>query len=151
GDRRPLQAQERHRLLRPHPPGAPPHDRRDRAPLGEVADVPAAGAGLGAEEGADPVGSRRARQGARLPARDAARDRSGAAHRRAGGRPMNTNHSTAWRRAVLALASAITLSGCLTPSSSSSVDDPGEYGPPGPDEHVVHVSARRFAYEPSTI
>ena len=33
---------ERDRVLRPHPPGAPPHDRAHRAPLGEVADVSAA-------------------------------------------------------------------------------------------------------------
>ena len=35
-------------VLRPHPPGASPHDGPHRAPRGEVADLPAAGAGLAA-------------------------------------------------------------------------------------------------------
>ena len=54
----------RDRLLRAHPPGAPPQDWPHRAPLGDVADVPAARARLGPEEGAGPVGRRSSRTAA---------------------------------------------------------------------------------------
>jgi hypothetical protein len=52
-----------HRLLRPHPPGAPPDDGAHRAPLGEVADLPAAGARLAAQPHAVALGRERAVQG----------------------------------------------------------------------------------------
>ena len=58
GDRAADAVRERDRVLRPHPPGAPPHDRPHRAPLGEVADLPAAGARLAAQARAAAVGSR---------------------------------------------------------------------------------------------
>ncbi len=62
---------------------------------------------------------------------------------------MKTKNPDLWIRRASALAAAFALSGCLTPSSR--VGDEDEYGPPGPAEHVVHVSAHRFAYEPATI
>ena len=43
GDRRAPAPQERDRLLRPHPPGAPPPDRAHRPPRRPLAGVPAAG------------------------------------------------------------------------------------------------------------
>jgi len=63
---------------------------------------------------------------------------------------MKALKPTPWRRAALALATAFALSGCLTPSSGGH-DDDDEYGPPPPAEHVVHVTAHRFAYEPAEI
>ena len=89
GDRSPAALPQRHRVLRSHPPGAPPPDRAHRAPRGALADLPAAGAGRGAQEGAAAVGSGRARQGARLPAdrRGVAREQGAEADRaRARGR-----------------------------------------------------------------
>ncbi len=59
--------QKRHRVLRPHPPGASSHDRPHRAPCGARADVPAAGGGQGADPRADSVGSGAAVQGAWIP------------------------------------------------------------------------------------
>ena len=62
---------------------------------------------------------------------------------------MKTRNPDLWIRRASAPAAAFALSGCLTPSSR--VGDEDEYGPPGPAEHVVHVSAYRFAYEPASI
>ena len=56
-----------HGVLRAHPPGEPPDDRAHRAPLGEVAHVPAARAGKRPQAGAGPVGSAAPRPRARLP------------------------------------------------------------------------------------
>ena len=57
-------APQRHRLLRPHPPGKSPHDRPHRAPRRQVADLPAAGAGLAAEAATPLPGTRRSPTGA---------------------------------------------------------------------------------------
>ena len=54
----------RDRLLRAHPPGAPPQDGPHRAPLGHVIDVPAPGARLGPEEGARSPGTTSSRTAA---------------------------------------------------------------------------------------
>ena len=62
GDRAPHAAPQRHGVLRPHPPGASLQDRAHRAPLGEIAHLPAARAGLGAQARAARLGS-----GAALP------------------------------------------------------------------------------------
>ena len=63
---------------------------------------------------------------------------------------MKTRNLDLWIRRASALAAAFALSGCLTPSSGGH-DDDDEYGPPPPAEHVVHVTAHRFAYEPAEI
>ncbi len=75
---------QRDRVLRPHPPGAPPHDRGHRPPRGQVADLPAAGAGLRAQARPGALGS-----GQTLPGPGPAR--SGRAHlaRRPRGRPAD--------------------------------------------------------------
>jgi cytochrome c oxidase subunit 2 len=63
---------------------------------------------------------------------------------------MKTKNPDLWIRTASALAAAFALSGCLTPSSGGH-DDDDEYGSPPPVEHVVHVTAHRFAYEPAEI
>jgi hypothetical protein len=45
GDRSADAVHQRRGVLRPHPPGEPPHDRPHRPSCGEVADLPAAGPG----------------------------------------------------------------------------------------------------------
>ena len=49
GDRAPDALPERRGVLRPHPPGAPPHDGPHRPSCGQVADLPAARARLAAQ------------------------------------------------------------------------------------------------------
>src|SRR5258708_6493674 len=53
-------AQECNRVLRPHPPGEPPHDGTHSPSLGKVFDVSVAGARLGAKESARTLGCERA-------------------------------------------------------------------------------------------
>src|SRR5471032_1342581 len=50
---------ERHRVLRPYPPGEPPHERPHRASRCQVADLPAAGAGFAGQAHAAGVGDRK--------------------------------------------------------------------------------------------
>ncbi len=57
GGRRVAAVPERDRVLRPHPPRAPPQDRAHRAPRGEGGDVPAVAGGHRAAEDAAAVGS----------------------------------------------------------------------------------------------
>jgi cytochrome c oxidase subunit 2 len=58
-----------------------------------------------------------------------------------------------WRRGALAFAVIALVSCGLTPSRGDpdGDDDDAEYASAKPAEHVVHVTARRFEYEPSTI
>src|SRR5262249_20230229 len=69
----PIAAPERDGVLRPHPSGAPRADGQHRSPRGALARVPVARSGLGAEEGAVALGSKRRRSRSRLWQRAGAR------------------------------------------------------------------------------
>lgn len=58
GDRAPDAVCERHGVLWPHPPGAPPDDAAHRASRGEVADVPVTGGRIAAAAQSVAVGPR---------------------------------------------------------------------------------------------
>src|SRR5262249_32992624 len=130
GHRPPRPLEARYGVLRPHPPGAPPRDRRHRAPRGEVAHLPAAAADVVAEEGARGLGSGPSAARPRLSRgrRDGRRARAGADRGLDGGRKVKTF------AALLFLALA-------APAPA----------PAAEAERVVSISAKRFEFTPSTI
>jgi heme/copper-type cytochrome/quinol oxidase subunit 2 len=137
-----LQQHPRHRFLRKHSPGKPPHDGRHRAPCGEVARFSAARSRLGSEARAAAVGSSPplSRPGLRQHFVGQERDvcaTDGAWRRRSQG-------VSCWRwRAARVWLLGLSLLACKA--------RPVATAPARSGVGVIQVKARRFSYEPNTI
>src|SRR5207244_11845588 len=131
-DRSAAALEERHRFLRPHPPGAPLHDRADCPPRGEVAHLPAAAAGFAAEARAGALGRRSSWPRPRLPRRRRCRRRALlAADRTLNGRPGRAGCGEGRLMVSLLLAAAI-----LVPNDGA---------------QVIQVTAKKFEFSPAVI
>ncbi len=128
-------------LLRPHPPGEPPHDGPHRAPFGEVAHLPAARADVAAHPHADSVGRRASLPRARLPRGGGRGPRREARDQRAArGEGLTVRQDR--RKAIAGLAGLAGLA-ALAMGGAAVVAQPAP--------RVIKVSARRFTYTPNVI
>src|SRR5437879_12026295 len=125
---------QRGRAPRPQPPRAPLQDRAHRAPLGEVADLSPAGAGLDAQARADQVGPGPALPRPRLPGSGGGSRAGGLPdHRAAGDQGLIVSPQP--RRLLLApVAAALAASGLWALAQ--------------PRERVLRIAARMSVYLP---
>src|SRR5262249_9137190 len=123
-------------------------DWRHRAPRGAVADLPAAGADVGAEEGAGAVGSRASAPRPRLPRSvyRGWRQDAGAQGRLHGGRAGTRRgfRQQVMSRSMWAAVPGFVVAAAILVASGSS---PALAG----GERVIHVTAKKFEFDPSTI
>src|SRR6185312_11316233 len=120
------------RVLRAHPPGEPPHDGPHRAPLGEVAHLPAACADVAAQARPHQVGPGQSLSGPWLP-RSRSREAREVRDHGAGGEGL----MDARRRHVLAGAVALAVAAAGVRAAA--------------EPRVIKVVARKFVFLPREI